>query len=105
MSAPLAARESSWMHARTLTTLTMAVTALVAAAGLFALSGPPARRGRATRSGAASEYGRLPLAFEANRGQTDARARFVARGAGYNLFLTARGPVLALKHNALAMRF
>ena len=29
-----------------------------------------------------------PLAFEANWGQVDPAARFIARGAGYNLFLT-----------------
>ncbi len=31
-------------------------------------------------------YGRLPLSFEANHGQTDASVDFLARGAGYNLF-------------------
>lgn len=33
-------------------------------------------------------YGRLPLTFEANQGQTDPQVKFVSRGAGYNLFLT-----------------
>lgn len=42
------------------------------------------------------EYGALPLRFEANRGQTDSRVRFLARGSGYTLFLTAMGAVLAL---------
>jgi uncharacterized repeat protein (TIGR01451 family) len=42
-------------------------------------------------------YGRLPLAFEANRGQTDADVQFVARGAGYTLFLTSTEAVLALR--------
>ena len=36
-------------------------------------------------------YGRLPLSFEANVGQTDASVDFVARGTGYALFLTAGG--------------
>ena len=36
----------------------------------------------------ASGYGRLPLAFEQNRGQTDSQVKFLARGAGYALFLT-----------------
>ena len=36
-------------------------------------------------------YGRLPLSFESNVGQTDASVDFVARGKGYSLFLTAGG--------------
>jgi hypothetical protein len=36
-------------------------------------------------------YGQLPLAFEANAGQTDARVDFLARGRGYTLFLTRGG--------------
>ena len=34
-------------------------------------------------------YGNLPLTFEANRGQTDERIRFLSRGSGYTLFLTS----------------
>lgn len=33
-------------------------------------------------------YGRLPLHFEANQGQTDEQVQFLARGKGYSLFLT-----------------
>ncbi len=33
-------------------------------------------------------YGRLPLSFEANQGQTDDQVKFLARGRGYTLFLT-----------------
>jgi hypothetical protein len=43
-------------------------------------------------------YGRLPLSFEANRGQTDPQVKFVSRGQGYTLFLTHSGEaVLALR--------
>jgi hypothetical protein len=41
-------------------------------------------------------YGKLPLAFEANQGQTDPQVKFLSRGAGYNLFLTSNEAVLAL---------
>jgi uncharacterized repeat protein (TIGR01451 family) len=41
-------------------------------------------------------YGKLPLSFEANRGQTDPRAAFVARGSGSTLFLTRTGAILTL---------
>ena len=35
-----------------------------------------------------SDYGKLPLTFEENQGQTDARVKFMARGAGYTVFLS-----------------
>ncbi|WP_447975112.1 DUF7948 domain-containing protein [Nitrospira sp. Kam-Ns4a] len=42
-------------------------------------------------------YGALPLAFEANQGQTDRRVQFFARGRGFRLFLTAPEAVLAIR--------
>ena len=39
---------------------------------------------------------RAPLAFEENRGQTDPRVRFLARGKGYTLFLTGDGAAFDL---------
>jgi uncharacterized protein (TIGR03437 family) len=44
----------------------------------------------------AERYGSLPLAFEANTGQTDPEVKFLARGGGYTLFLTATEAVLSL---------
>ena len=44
----------------------------------------------------ADGYGRLPLQFEPNRGQTDRRVRFLSRGPGYTLFLTGDEAVLSL---------
>src|SRR2546422_11178331 len=41
-------------------------------------------------------YGKLPLHFEANRGQTDGTVRFLSRGPGYSLYLTANEAVLVL---------
>src|SRR5260221_2869396 len=41
-------------------------------------------------------YGKLPLRFEANRGQTDNAVRFLSRGAGYSLYLTGSEAVLVL---------
>jgi beta-propeller repeat-containing protein len=41
-------------------------------------------------------YGRLPLHFEANRGQTRQDVCFLARGPGYSLYLTAGEAVLVL---------
>ncbi len=45
----------------------------------------------------AESYGKLPLSFEANAGQTDPRVKFLSRGRGYTLFLTADEAVLALR--------
>ncbi len=39
--------------------------------------------------------GKLPLAFEANHGQSDSRVDFLSRGSGYSLFLTPTKAVLA----------
>src|SRR5438552_3680930 len=41
-------------------------------------------------------YGKLPLHFEANQGQTHQDVRFLARGGGYSLYLTAGEAVLVL---------
>ena len=59
-------------------------------------------------------YGKIPLAFTANAGQTDERVRYSAQGAGFSLFLTRGEAMLALqrpgrhsrgKGTALALRF
>ncbi len=39
-------------------------------------------------------YGKLPLTFEANLGQSDPSVKYIARGAGYNIFLTPAEAVL-----------
>jgi hypothetical protein len=41
-------------------------------------------------------YGKLPLSFEANQGQTSSQVRFLSRGNGYSLFLTDSAAVLEL---------
>src|SRR5439155_1245594 len=50
----------------------------------------------ATRARVNATYGRLPLYFEANEGQTDPQVKFLARGAGQALFLTSTEAVLVL---------
>jgi hypothetical protein len=51
----------------------------------------------AKQASVVQSYGRLPLSFEANRGQADKSVRFISRGSGYSLFLTGEEAVLALK--------
>jgi hypothetical protein len=49
-------------------------------------------------------YGHLPLTFEANHGQTDSQVQFLARAAGYQLFLTRGDAVLAFRAPATQSR-
>ena len=62
----------------------------------------------ATQAHLTATYGQLPLSFEANRGQTDSRVNFLARGAGYSAFLTPTSAVMELQQgdggNVVAMK-
>lgn len=44
----------------------------------------------------AERYGKLPLSFEPNQGQSDAQVKFLSRGQGYSLFFTPSEAVLSL---------
>lgn len=50
-----------------------------------------------TNSRSNQAYGKLPLIFEANQGQTSPQVKFVSRGQGYTAFLTGGGMVLSLR--------
>jgi hypothetical protein len=50
----------------------------------------------ATRARISASYAALPLGFEANQGQVDPRVKYLARGNGYALFLTADDAVISL---------
>jgi hypothetical protein len=65
------------------------LTLVLTAASHAQLAGP-------AQSRLIANYGKLPLRFEANRGQTGSRVQFVSRGSGYTLFLTSGEAVLAL---------
>jgi hypothetical protein len=52
---------------------------------------------KAQQARAVAAYGKLPLGFEANQGQTNSRVRFLSRGSGYLLYLTPDAAVLALE--------
>src|SRR6202051_748375 len=56
----------------------------------------PARANIQAGSEVVTEYGKLPLAFEPNLGQANPEAKFLARGAGYELFLTPKESVFVL---------
>lgn len=42
-------------------------------------------------------FGKLPLSFEVNQGQTDPAVKFISRGLGYQLFLTGTEAVLRMQ--------
>jgi hypothetical protein len=76
---------------------------LVPTIGLNRVTTPSAssnRLAQALRPRVAAAYGKLPLSFEMNEGQTDSRVKFMSRGSGYSLFLTGGEAVLALHKNS-----
>lgn len=75
----------------------VALWILVAVPGLLAQEAvsPPSLPPAAAR--ALHNFAKLPLRFEANGGQTDPEALFLARGDGYTLYLTRTEAVLALR--------
>jgi hypothetical protein len=68
--------------------VTTASAQISGAAGISRLSADP--------SPTAVDYGKLPLSFEPNQGQTDPQVKFLSRGAGYSLFLTNSAAVLTM---------
>jgi hypothetical protein len=50
----------------------------------------------------AANYGKIPLSFEPNKGQTDPSVQFLSRGSGYSLFLTRDEVVLNLERQRSA---
>jgi len=60
--------------------------------------------GRASETQLLKTYGKLPLGFEANQGQTDSQVQFLARGGGYTLFLTSTEAVLSLQGRQASTR-
>jgi hypothetical protein len=81
----------------------MSARALIRSPGLLVLfsflvgvAGVALSAAAATDARVSESYGKLPLQFEANRGQTHKDVRFLSRGPGYNLYLTAGEAVLVL---------
>jgi hypothetical protein len=71
---------------------------IMVASGLSISSALPPPSGRRSPEQAPRRdvLGAVPLGLEANGGQTDPEVRYLSRGEGYGLFLTAREIVLVL---------
>jgi uncharacterized repeat protein (TIGR01451 family) len=67
-------------------------------------SAPAGPAPEATASVPPGAFGRLPLSFEPNQGQTDARVKFLARGQGYGIFLTDNDALLSFSGSQMRMR-
>ena len=59
--------------------------------------GTTAKPDDAARVRVSDAYGRLPLSFETNRGQTDSEVKFLARGTQHTLFLSSTEAVLVFR--------
>ena len=73
------------------------VTFFVASMPVSNALAQPIRSDESKRIELSQAYGKLPLSFEANQGQTDPDVKFLSRGNGYSLFLTPTEAVLVLK--------
>ncbi len=78
------------------------ILAVAGLACLPALEWNP-RRGAMPGVEISEAHGKIPLSFEANRGQADPQVKFIARGNGYTLFLTPGEAVLRLRNSKLGM--
>jgi len=71
---------------------------LAAIAGLSLCCGTAAHASADPASNrATARIADIPLSFEANQGQIDSQVKFLSRGDGYSLFLTANSAVLKLR--------
>src|SRR5919106_2589416 len=62
----------------------------------------PAPVDESLRAQIAERFGKLPLSFEANKGQIDQAVKFLSHGRGYELFLTSTEAVLSLQKPSAA---
>lgn len=81
----------------------LGLSAIAALASAAVAKTPAPHVSEATKARIQATLLRAPLSFEANQGQTDERVKFIARGSGYTMFLTANEAVMVLK-KATGMR-
>src|ERR1043165_7250948 len=72
----------------------VALATVLVALNLGDTRGSAAPNHRPVAGSPSPAFGDLPLTFVANRGQTDARVRYVAHGPRYAFYLTPRDIVL-----------
>ena len=87
-----------WAGRRGLAFLALAAMSLAGADASSPKAGAPSARVAPSVASFAPVCLDAPLSFAPNAGQTDARVRFLARGRGYQIFLTDTEAVLSLTH-------
>ena len=100
-----------FVHKNSLPSITLLIILTLLLAAFFApkstgvsISNTGSQTSEAAASMPPGAFGRLPLSFEPNQGQTDARVKFLARGPGYGLFLTDNEAVFSLSGSQMRMR-
>ena len=81
---------------RFLFTLSVSIVITASHAQTASLAGNPLAKPAALSPKLAANYGKLPLNFEPNLGQTSTEVQWLARGADYTLFLAGHDAVLEL---------
>ena len=72
---------------------------LFSTGAILLLKSPPTKSNLAPHNAPDASYGRIEMSFEANKGQTDDSVDFLARGAGYALFLKPAEAVFSLSRS------
>src|SRR5215212_7339840 len=73
----------------------LAASTLDRSAAEAPVSSEPTAAPRMSEKEALDAYGKLPLSFISNKGQTDEAVRYYAQGAGYGFFFTPKGATLS----------
>ncbi|MFZ0200648.1 MAG: choice-of-anchor D domain-containing protein [Candidatus Sulfotelmatobacter sp.] len=88
------------MQRRTIVRVVLSLTAAVCASQVSPAQEyltPVAMKAAAAQTPRPYQTYGVPLTFEMNQGQSDPRVKFLSRGSGYKVFLTAGGMVLSLR--------
>ncbi len=100
------AMAGNWMQAAFLASVVLASASAVFYFGMAAdaakTSRPQPAAGKALASQSLAKAISLPMFFEPNQGQTAPQVKFLARGGGYGLFLTADEAVLELQPSTVS---
>jgi len=85
-------RSRNVLHIGLVGVMVMALAGLLGADNAMADNAQPVAKAQIQES-----YGKLPLYFEANRGQTDRQVKFLSRSAHHTLFLTQDEAVFVMQ--------
>jgi hypothetical protein len=79
-------------------TLTFLTVFVLSFTNVFKTNAARSSKREAKLSPLVNDYGKIPLSFERNDGQTAAQVKFLSRGTGYALCLTETEAVIRLRN-------